>query len=433
MHAFPIPARQRITIVSASVGAGHDGAAAELEHRLTDRGFAVDRHDFLDLLPAAIGRMLRRAYATQLKVAPDSWGHLFTALERHRPLAAFAVGVGRSAARRTRRALPADTGLVISTYPLASQALGAARLRGLLDVPVVTYLTDMSVHPLWVAEGVDAHLALHEVPAAAARRLGGAGVTVGGPAVPVTFRPAVSSTERAAARLRFGLPAGRPLALVVAGSWGAGDVEGTARDIATTGLATPVVVCGRNTALRDKLARAGIGIALGWMDDMAALLHACDVVVQNAGGLSSLEALAAGLPVLSYRCLPGHGSTNAAALEQAGWATWAQRPETLAAMLAGALSPQPPRLPAPAPDPAAIIESMVRPVAAALAAPVPVAAASKSPSFTTPTPRPAEMAPNGPGEPALGEAAAGVVREIDGVGVRLKADDDELSLAVGAL
>jgi UDP-N-acetylglucosamine:LPS N-acetylglucosamine transferase len=357
------PAAQRITVVSASVGAGHDGAARELARRLTERGFQVDCHDFLDLLPAALGRALRSTYALQLRVAPDSWGWLLTVLCRHRSLTAAASGLCRLATTRLCRIVPADTAAVVSTYPLASQALAGMRRRGLLDAPVITYLTDMSVHPLWVADGVDAHVALHPVAAGQAQRLGAAAVLVAKPAVPPGFRPPVSATERRAARLRFGLPHEQgPLALVVAGSWGVGDVEQTARDITATGLATPVVLCGLNTALRGAVTRSGAGIALGWVDNMPALLHACDVVIQNAGGLSSLEALAAGLPVISYRCLPGHGSTNAAALDLADWAPWVQRPEELADVLSAslALPLRPAWVPAADTDPAAIIAGLAR-------------------------------------------------------------------------
>ncbi|MET7794728.1 hypothetical protein ABZV25_13245, partial [Micrococcus luteus] len=52
----------RITVISASMGAGHDGAATELTRHLTAAGFLVDRHDFLDLLPARIGKLLSGAY-----------------------------------------------------------------------------------------------------------------------------------------------------------------------------------------------------------------------------------------------------------------------------------------------------------------------------------------------------------------------------------
>jgi UDP-N-acetylglucosamine:LPS N-acetylglucosamine transferase len=358
------PGAQRITVVSASVGAGHDGAAAELARRLTERGFEVDCHDFLDMLPVALGRVLRRAYALQLRVAPGSWGWLLSVVGRHRSLTVAAGGLCRVAAKRLRRIVPAGTAAVVSTYPLASQALGGMRSCGLLDAPVITYLTDMSVHPLWVSGGADAHLALHPVAAFQAKLLGAAAVHVAGPAVPPNFRPAESVTERRAAQLRFGLPHEHlPLALVVAGSWGVGDVEQTACDITATGLATPVVLCGHNQALRDAITRGGAGIALGWVEDMPALLRACHVVIQNAGGLSCLEALAAGLPVISYRCLPGHGATNAAALDLAGWARWAQGPNELADLLSASLAP--PLRPAGAPtvdaDPAAIIAGLARP------------------------------------------------------------------------
>jgi UDP-N-acetylglucosamine:LPS N-acetylglucosamine transferase len=308
------------------VGAGHDGAAAELARRLTGRGFAVDRHDFLDLLPARVGPVLRRSYELQLKSAPGTWGPLCDALGRH---GSAAAALSRLATRRLTSVLAARPAVVVATYPLAAQALGRLRRRGVLDAPVVTYLTDLSVHPLWVADGVDAHLALHPVAAAQARHLGATGLHVTAPAVRPDFRPA---PDQRTARLRFGLPRG-PLALILAGSWGVGEVAWTARDVQATGLAHPVVVCGENEVLRAEIAAAGTGTALGWVDDMAALMRACDVVVQNAGGLSSLEALATGLPVLSYRCLPGHGTTNAEALAAAGWAPWIQHPADLPAAL----------------------------------------------------------------------------------------------------
>jgi UDP-N-acetylglucosamine:LPS N-acetylglucosamine transferase len=152
------------------------------------------------------------------------------------------------------------------------------------------------------------------------------------------FRPRHDEAERVAARLAFGLPERTRLALVVAGSWGVGSVDRSARDIADTGLAVPVVACGRNDPLRKRLSRDRRIITLGWVDDMATLIRACDLVVQNAGGLTSLESLMSGVPVLTYRCLPGHGKTNAAALQQAGWADWVQRRQDLGAALSHTFS-----------------------------------------------------------------------------------------------
>src|SRR3954471_21995966 len=113
-----------ISIVSASIGAGHDGAAAELARRLTGWGYPVRRLDFLDLLPARLGPALRRAYATELAVAPRTWGWLLRTVERGGPGSVAAELAIQLSAARTNTALGPDASVVVSTYPLASQVLG---------------------------------------------------------------------------------------------------------------------------------------------------------------------------------------------------------------------------------------------------------------------------------------------------------------------
>ena len=319
---------ERVVIVSASVGAGHDGAAAELERRLVAAGLTVDRFDLLDVLPARLGRLVRDGYHRLLVRAPWAYQRIYSSTERAGGGGPVAKALLRSAEERLLRALPAGTGAVVSTYPGASRVLGKLRLDGRLTVPVLTYLTDFSVHPLWVADGVDVHLALHAVPAAQARAIGARDVRVCGPVADPRFHP-VDATGRAAARARFGLPPTAPLALLVAGSWGVGPVREVARDLRDCGAAVPLVVCGRNETLADQLRADGIEHVHGWVDDMPGLMHAADVLVQNAGGLTSLEAFAAGLPVASYGCIPGHGLTNAAALDEAGVAAWIRDPAQL--------------------------------------------------------------------------------------------------------
>ncbi|WP_412543395.1 glycosyltransferase [Longispora sp. K20-0274] len=353
----PAP-RRRIVVVSASIGAGHDGAAHELGRRLLAAGFAVEHHDFVDLLP--LGRLTRASYARQLQLAPGTWGWLLTALARCRPLTRLtAAWAALGSSRRVRAAVGGTPAVVVSTYPLASQALGRLRRRGHLRAPAVTFLTDMSVHPLWVAPGIDAHLALHEVAAAEATACGARDVRVTGPAVAPAFRPHRDGAGRRAARASFGLPEHAPLGLVVAGSWGVGEIAEAVADIAASGVLAPVVACGRNAELRAQLTAAGHA-AIGWTDRMPDLVAASDVVIQNAGGLSSLEARACGVPVLTYRCLPGHGRTNAAALDEAGWARWVREPDDLTDALKRALTDDPVAPPGPGNDPADVIAAIAR-------------------------------------------------------------------------
>ncbi|WP_432840757.1 MGDG synthase family glycosyltransferase [Dactylosporangium sp. CA-092794] len=314
---------QRMVVISASFGAGHDGAADEIIRRLSGRGIALRRYDFVDLLPRRAGRMLRALYRRQLTAAPRTWGWLLGLAGG--AAAGFAARLTAMADAAVLAAVGGDADAVLSTYPLASQVLGRLRAQGRLAAPVYTYLTDLSVHPLWVAGGVDVHLALHDDAARQAKELGAADVRVVAPAVSPRFAPAPA-------------PAGFPRALVVGGAWGVGELERAAADIAATGLARPVVVCGRNEGLRRRIERAGHGDALGWVADMPGLMRYSHVIVQNAGGLSSLEALEAGRPVVTYRCLAGHGRTNAEVLDRIGWVPWIRDRAGLAAGLRAALN-----------------------------------------------------------------------------------------------
>lgn len=324
----------RIAIVSASLGAGHDGAAHEIARRLEAHGHDVSCHDFLDLLPLGIGRRVKAAYRKQLDVAPGTWEWLLKTLQRRRSMSALTVWLAASSSRAMRRAIGSDVDAVVCTYPLASQVAMRMRRRGQLSASVVTYLTDPSVHPLWIARGTDLYLAAHPEIATQVRALGGERVAVVAPAVRPAFRPAVDDDERAKLRARFGLPQDDVLALVLSGSWAVGEIEESAREVAASGVVTPVVVCGENTALRERLRDLTTGVVLGWVDDMPDLLRACDIAVLNSGGLTFFEAHATGLPVLSYRCLVGHGRTNALTLEHAGLAKWVHDRDELGRALA---------------------------------------------------------------------------------------------------
>jgi UDP-N-acetylglucosamine:LPS N-acetylglucosamine transferase len=317
-----------IVVVSGSYGAGHDAAADALAGELRSSGHVVRRLDVALELPWRIGVVLRWLYFTQLRLFPGSWGTTVRCLERDgwavRAVRRLLGFLGRRLVRQA-----ADADLVVSTHPFASQALGEARSRGVLGVEVVTYLTDASVHRLWVHPCVDLHLAIHEVTARQARRLGGTTAVV---------RPVVA---RRAGGVRPDWeppwPRDSTVALVVGGSCGVGELHASAADVLATGLMTPVVACGTNDHLRAQLANVPGLVALGWRDDMADLVAAAACVLQNAGGMTSLEALAAGTPTLTYRPIPGHGTTNALALDEAGLVPWVRDPADLELALSRAL------------------------------------------------------------------------------------------------
>jgi UDP-N-acetylglucosamine:LPS N-acetylglucosamine transferase len=327
-------------IVSASMGAGHDGAARELRQRLERRGHRVEIVDFLDAVEFHIGPVLRWFYQVQLRLFP--WSYEFTyrlSPILRAPSVIVDTWLTRRKLRKRIKEFRPDT--IVSVYPLASLVLGRMRRTKLLRVPVVTYLTDFAVHSLWVHPGIDRHLAVSELSADAATARGGKDARAHGPLVGDRFRD--TTIDRAAVRSALGLASDDRAVLVVAGSWGVGDVVATVDGIAHTGEFHPIVVCGRDEKLQAELETRGTGTIIGWTDEMPALMTAADALVENAGGLTCMEAFAVGLPVVTYLPIAGHGKDNAEMMARSGVNHYAHDEDELSARLHEVTRPGPVR------------------------------------------------------------------------------------------
>lgn len=353
-------ARKRVVVVSADIGAGHDAAALELAHRLAADGLVVEHLNFFTALPRPLHTVIREGYRSLLRWLPWSYDALFTIADRS-PLLVTAIRAAlRLASRQMLLQLPPDTGLVVTTFPFANQLLGPLRHTGRLNMPIITYVTDFVVHPTWVSPGVDTYCVLHDATQQQAAAQGAPDVRVVSPLVSTRFASSFTDCKRAA-RARFGLPEQECLALIVAGSWGVGGVARTAAEVLATGCVTPVVVCGRNDRLRHQL-RAFPGHVMGWVDDMPTLMRAVDIVVENAGGLTCQQSLAAGLPTVTYRPIPGHGRANARVLAEAGLTTYVTTAGHLRPALSGLTAAERNAPPAifTAPDMAMVVSEAVR-------------------------------------------------------------------------
>lgn len=331
---------RRILIVSASMGAGHDGAARELRSRLEAEGHEARIIDFLDCCPLGIGWFIKWSYLFQLRFAPWSYDLTYRLWYKLPSSWGFIVRLDTFVAgRRLRKAIrQSDADVVVSTYPLSSLVLGNMRKKGWLKVPALTFLTDFAVHPLWVHPDIDAHLATSQFAAETASERGGRDARASGPLVSERFTDE-HGHSRAAMRQKLGIRERERAVLVVAGSWGVGDVVGTVEAIDRAGDYRPVTVCGRDQHLKSTLEERGLGTVIGWTDEMPAFMAACDAMVENAGGLTANEAFAVGLPVITFKPIAGHGKDNAEGMAEIGVSRYARTEDELRDALADVTTP----------------------------------------------------------------------------------------------
>jgi UDP-N-acetylglucosamine:LPS N-acetylglucosamine transferase len=340
-----------VLIFTASVGAGHEATGRELAEELRAAGHVVIIDDGLQAMGKLTSFLMVDFYAWQLEHAPWLYDAIFRCSSTRPASKTARWFTGKRHGRHVLKLIEqAQPDVIISTYPLVTAALGRLIRAGRVHQPVIATISDFGAHPMWMTPEADLHLVPAQCSADLVAREGGRVRVTTFPINP-QFRGLPCRSE---ARARLGLPAGAVIPLIVGGAWGVGDLEGAAECAVNAG-ASPVIVAGRNEPLKQRLdARFGDNPnvrVLGWTAEMPALMAAADCLVQNAGGVTCLEAMQVGLPIVIYRPLPGHGQMNARLMAQSGAAVRVDSADEFAALLKRAAQGDQTALPAPRRDP----------------------------------------------------------------------------------
>jgi UDP-N-acetylglucosamine:LPS N-acetylglucosamine transferase len=311
------------------MGAGHRAVGDELGRRLRDRGRRVDSVDVLDLLPAGLGGALRVAYRGMVRRAPWLYDGVYaTFMDAGR--GPGSTPLARLAERGLRDAVDAyRPGVVVPVFHLAAQVTGRLRQNGALGVPATVLITDFAVHRQWLHPGNDVHLCVSADAAQQVQERLGRTAYATGPVVPERFSRLTAADSAVWSARLTAAAADRPAVLISTGSWGVADsLAETAAALAGAGY-LPVILCGRDEKTRSRLAEIPGVSAYGWIEDLAGLMAASSALIDNAAGQTAVQALAAGVPVVGYRPIAGHGRQGVVRMAYLGVTEYARTPDEL--------------------------------------------------------------------------------------------------------
>ncbi|HSO97716.1 MAG TPA: hypothetical protein VLP43_02105, partial [Solirubrobacteraceae bacterium] len=231
----------------------------------------------------------------------------------------------------------------VSTYPGVTAVLGELRRRGRLRVPCYSSITDLAGLHFWAHPGIDRHFITHPESAAEVEQIAGRESVKW--AKPPTSTGFLAARTRADARRELALPGGATVIAVSGGGWGVGDLLGATAAALEVPEAIVLCLCGRNDKLRERIARR-FGDEprlrlMGFTDRMSDILTASDALVHSSGGLTILEAIIRGCPVISYGFSYGHVRATETALRRFDLAQVARHRSEIGPALANALQSRP--------------------------------------------------------------------------------------------
>ncbi len=319
-------AGKRILALSVSAGHGHVRAADALVAG-TARWFPENEArqvDLMSLTPTLFRKAYKDSYLKLVQSHPALWGYIYSRTDLARADSALA---------RLRKAIESACNKklleiiqdyapdhIICTHFMPLQVLARWKGKGRLATPVWTCVTDFVAHRFWLEPGQQGYFTADEENVWRMRQRGLESENIratGIPVMPEFTPPADAAKARREAAELFGLDPQKTTFLLMGGGAGVGNMQELTTDL----LALPedfqlVALAGKNQRLLEDLraqadSHAGRLFPLGFTSEVHLLLAAADLVITKPGGLTTVECLAMGKPMLVCSPIPGQEEQNA--------------------------------------------------------------------------------------------------------------------------
>ena len=332
----------KILIFSASFGNGHLRAAeAVIEGIRIQEPLAKIIHlDFGDFLSKSINTMIKNIYGEIINHIPKLWGRFYykTSMVQPRSMSQrFLNKLGQNQFLKYIHVFEPD--FILCTYPTVSSILAQLRYENVLKVPVITIITDYTVHSHWVHPSVDRYIVACTEVKDSLLSWG-----IEGPRIHVTGIPVSPKFEEVMDRgdilSKLGLKLDLPTFLVMGGSYGVlKSANRICKKLANSSVPVQaIIVCGKNRklyySLNEVIAQArNPMVRLEYVHNVEELMSVSDLIITKAGGLTVSEALTKHLPLVIYKPIPGQEEENAHFVQRIGAGIVAQTEAELGQLL----------------------------------------------------------------------------------------------------
>ena len=301
---------ERVLILSAGVGSGHNSAAEAVRQACASRADIAEVQvlDVLQTSSALYRNVLGKGYFVLAEELPwlVEWGYDISdpPFRRRGPIDPWTRANSLPVIREIKRFQPTA---IVCTHFLPAQLVASLILGGAIDAKTAVVTTDYDFQGLSLTGAFHALFVAREEGRAGLTALGLPPDRVAATGIPISGQPG-APPERDANE--------PPMLLISAGASGGDYAVAVVRQ--TLHMRTPftaTVVCGRNDELRQRIdqlvAPAGNRYrVLGFTTEMPQLLRSADLFVGKPGGMSSAECMAAGLPMVLVNPIPGQEVRN---------------------------------------------------------------------------------------------------------------------------
>jgi len=308
-----------VLILSANLGTGHyqvsNSIKSSLINERSDLKIAI--HDSFDHVDPLIKHLVRFSYEQSLKHFTYGYQWFYEATRNLNHDSKFHQtihAIGRQRLLQTIKRLTPR--VIVCTFPYPVGAVSAITTVENICIPVISVITDVAVHSQWIHPKVDAYLVATDDVAKGLVRMNVPTEKVHVTGIPLRHGFECQSSYGELQK-KLNLNPDLITLMVMGGGGGLlSGVENILSKLSISSLPVQVLaVSGTNHTMYSKLQKLSSTSlkpirVFGYVENIADLMGASDILLTKAGGVTIFEALAKNLPMILYNPLPGHESGN---------------------------------------------------------------------------------------------------------------------------
>ncbi len=310
-----------VLILSVTAGNGHNSAAAALKEQFDRMGTACHIMDLFQYLSPTAAKLISDGYDQLTKRFRLVWkiGYGVALHDTTFKIPPRLIASSSNLQSMEQYLHDQDVTHVVFTHPFAGVLLQTLKHYQAITLPTFGVLTDFTIHPYWCdCTANDYFILPHTALIPAAKKKGFHEKQLKDFGIPISAAFA-ERPDKIMVREMLEMPIDLPTVLVMGGGVGYGNLVKTVQetDHHAEYPMQIIVVCGRNTESRDILLQlqasgsfSHVVHIYGFTRQVPILMAASDCIITKPGGITTAEALAASLPIVVSKPIPGQEEKN---------------------------------------------------------------------------------------------------------------------------
>lgn len=304
---------KKVLILSTSTGYGHDQAANSLKELIKNNNTEIVIHDFLK-----DNRLFNSSIINGYELCARFLGNIYGFFYRlinfnsiNNIISVFFLPVSKKLAKYI---LDFNPDVIISTHPLAINILSYLKKKKLINVPIISIVTDFECHATYVSKEVDQYIVASQYTKKSLVSKGIDENKIAPFGIPVRQNFYEHDYHKYIPHILDG-----PIKiLLMGGGMGLNNISKVLKKLSEGNIPLELtVVCGKNNKLKNHLLKEynnfkgnkKINI-LGYTTNIPEIMKNSDLIITKPGGLTTTESLLSQLPMIIPFIIPGQESEN---------------------------------------------------------------------------------------------------------------------------